>query len=62
MTINHGLGWQLYDWASYAMYDNSIATDEYKKFKMHTYLNPKEIIGYIQHYSKYRNDYDKQKK
>lgn len=62
MTINRGLGWQLYDWASYAMYDNSIATDEYKKFKKHTYLTPKEIIGYIQHYSNYRNDYDKQKK
>lgn len=55
ITINRGLGWQLYDWAKYAMYDNTIASEEYKKFKRNTYLTPEEIKKYITHYSKYKN-------
>ncbi|KXB34190.1 hypothetical protein HMPREF1869_01279 [Bacteroidales bacterium KA00251] len=53
ITINRGLGWQLYDWAKYAMYDNNVASEEYKEFKRRTYLNPDIIISYINHYSKY---------
>lgn len=53
ITINRGLGWQLYDWAKYAMYDNKVASEEYKEFKRHTYLTPDEIITYINHYSNY---------
>lgn len=53
LTINRGLGWQLYDWAKYAMYDNRIATEEYKQFKRKTYLTPDEIKQYIAHYSMY---------
>ena len=52
-TIQHGLGWQLYDWAKYAMYDNQIASEEYKAFKQRTYLSPDEIEQYIRHYAKY---------
>lgn len=55
ITINRGLGWQLYDWAKYAMYDNSIASEEYKLFKRETYLTPDEIKKYIAHYSMYNN-------
>lgn len=55
ITINRGLGWQLYDWAKYAMYDNTIASKEYKEFKQKTYLTPEEIKKYIIHYSKYGN-------
>lgn len=53
ITINRGLGWQLYDWAKYAMYDNNVASVEYKEFKKRTYLTPEIIITYINHYSKY---------
>ncbi|WP_297718025.1 hypothetical protein [uncultured Porphyromonas sp.] len=53
ITINRGLGWQLYDWAKYAMYDNNVASEEYKEFKQRTYLTPEIIITYINHYSKY---------
>ncbi len=53
ITINRGLGWQLFDWAKYAMYDNTIASEEYKKFKRSTYLTPDAIRKYIAHYSKY---------
>lgn len=42
LTIKKGLGWQLYDWAKYAMYDSK-ATDEYKQFKKDTYMEPEEI-------------------
>lgn len=54
ITINRGLGWQLYDWAKYAMYDNKVASEKYKAFKRRTYLTPDEIATYISHYSKYR--------
>lgn len=53
ITINRGLGWQLYDWAKYAMYDNNVASEKYKAFKRCTYLTPDEIATYISHYSKY---------
>lgn len=53
MTIDRGLGWQLYDWAMYAMYENQIATKEYKQFKEKTYLTPQQIKEYIRHYEMY---------
>lgn len=39
LTIQKGLGWQLYDWSNYAI-NQSNATDKYKKFKRSTYLKP----------------------
>jgi hypothetical protein len=47
ITIEKGLGWQLYDWAQYSMYDNEISTEEYKKFKRETYMQPAMIKEYI---------------
>ncbi|MCW5907192.1 MAG: hypothetical protein KIS94_04995 [Chitinophagales bacterium] len=46
LVIQKGLGWQLHDWAQYAMYD-SRATSEYKTFKMDFYLEPDEVKSII---------------
>ncbi len=42
LVILKGLGWQLYDWAHFAMIDSK-ATKEYKQFKMDYYLESEEI-------------------
>lgn len=42
MTINRGLGWELYDWSYYVL-NESVATEKYKKFKRRIYLEPEEI-------------------
>lgn len=47
MTINRGLGWQLYDW-SYFVLNKSTANQKYKKYKRTYYLSPNEIIDIIQ--------------
>ena len=47
MTINRGLGWQLYDW-SYFVLNISMANQKYKKYKRTYYLSPNEIIDIIQ--------------
>lgn len=52
LTIKKGFGYQLRDWAQYAMYD-SYATCEYKIFKKEFYLNPKEIDSIINSYKNY---------
>lgn len=39
------------------MYDNQIASEEYKAFKQRTYLSPDEIEQYIRHYAKYATPY-----
>jgi hypothetical protein len=43
LTIQQGLGWQLYDWANFSMYQSTKATDDYKQFKRDTYMSPSEI-------------------
>lgn len=48
-TIEHGLGWQLYDWADFIQH-HSIATSSYKKFKSEIYLLPHEIEERINNY------------
>jgi len=47
MTINRGLGWQLYDW-SYFVLNKSKADQKYIKYKRTYYLSPNEIIDIIQ--------------
>lgn len=47
MTIQRGLGWQLYDWSNFIQ-NESCATYKYKKFKLNTYLTPLEILKVIQ--------------
>ena len=47
MTINRGLGWQLYDWSYFVLY-KSMADKKYKNYKRSYYLSPNEIIGIIQ--------------
>jgi len=47
MTINRGLGWQLYDWSYFVLY-KSMADEKYKKYKRSYYLSPNDIIGIIQ--------------
>lgn len=42
ITINKGLGWQLYDWADFVL-NKSKASSEYKEFKRQTYLIPEQI-------------------
>lgn len=52
-TIQRGLGWQLYDWANYAMYLDTTCDEPYKEFKRETYLTPEAIKYYIYSYSRY---------
>lgn len=42
ITIKKGLGWQLRDWADFAM-NQSSASQQYKAFKKEIYMNPEEI-------------------
>ncbi len=46
LTIKKGFGYQLKDWAQYAMFDGK-ATPEYKNFKKIHYLNPDQIDSII---------------
>lgn len=41
-TIARGMGWQLYDWSTFVLYE-SCATEKYKSFKKQYYLKPEEI-------------------
>lgn len=50
-TIERGLGWQLLEWAQYAMYDSPKASPAYKEFKRRIYMSPKEIEEQINLYS-----------
>jgi hypothetical protein len=47
LTIQKGLGWQLYDWADFSMYKSEKATDKYKDFKRDIYMSPEEIKAEI---------------
>jgi len=43
LTIQNGLGWQLYDWSYYVLYQSN-ATEEYKEFKRKIYMTPEQIL------------------
>ena len=53
ITIERGLGWQLYDWAMFSMYESDKATEDYKAFKKKNYMTPEEIEYLISCYCKY---------
>jgi hypothetical protein len=42
LTIHKGLGWQLYDWANFAMFE-APTSEQYKSYKAHYYLQPSQI-------------------
>jgi hypothetical protein len=46
ITIKKGLGWQLREWADFAM-NQSSASEQYKAFKKEIYMNPEEIENLI---------------
>lgn len=46
-TIQHGLGWQLYDWSDFVL-NQSKASNAYKAFKAETYMKPHEIKSCIE--------------
>lgn len=46
LTIERGLGWQLYDWSFFVL-NNSNGTEKYKNFKRKIYLEPNEIKAII---------------
>ena len=46
LTIDQGLGWQLYEWSQYVL-NSDDATKEYKALKQERYLTPLEIISSI---------------
>jgi len=54
-TIERGLGWQLYDWATYSMFADDYASDDYKLFKRNTYMHTDRIEQIISFMSKYGN-------
>ncbi|MFI3333594.1 MAG: hypothetical protein SNI51_01755 [Rikenellaceae bacterium] len=54
-TIERGLGWQLYDWAQFALDEHNGATAHYREFKRTHYLSPEEIERYINLYGRYRS-------
>lgn len=56
--IDRGLGWQLRDWAAYAMV-HSFASDQYKRYKMDNYLSPNEISRLIRSNKRYQRKLDK---
>jgi hypothetical protein len=43
LTIQKGLGWQVMDFADFAMNRSVKATDEYKKFKKEIYMSPVQM-------------------
>lgn len=53
LTIQKGLGWQVMDFADFAMNRSEKATDKYKKFKKEIYMSPiqmKELFEGIECY------------
>ena len=46
ITIQHGLGWPLYDWADYVL-NQSAPHKHYKKIKEKKYMQPDEILQYM---------------
>jgi hypothetical protein len=58
ITIQRGLGWQLFDWADFVL-NKSKASKEYKEFKRKTYLTPEEIKKEIEKDKQYQTSTSK---
>lgn len=58
LTIQRGLGWQLFDWADFVL-NKSKASKEYKEFKRKSYLTPEEIKKQIGNDRQYQTSADK---
>lgn len=43
MTIDRGLGWQVYDWEDF-VFNKSKATEKYKEYKRSVYYTPEELL------------------
>ncbi len=52
-TIDRGLGWQLYDWAAFALDSDNGTSEEYRQFKRKHYLTPDQIEQQIRFYGRY---------
>ena len=44
IVLQRGLGWQLYDWAMFSMFESIQASEHYKEFKRNIYMNPDSIL------------------
>jgi len=55
LTIVHGLGWQLYDWAFFSL-NNLKSSKKYKNFKSEIYMLPKLILLQIKTNAIYKLD------
>ena len=58
LTIQRGLGWQLFDWADFVL-NKSKASKEYKEFKRKSYLIPEEIKKEIENDRQYQTSTSK---
>ncbi len=58
LTIQRGLGWQLFDWADFVL-NKSKASKEYKEFKRKSYLTPEEIKKEIENNKQYQTSTSK---
>lgn len=58
LTIQRGLGWQLFDWADFVL-NKSKASKEYKEFKRKSYLTPEEIKKEIENDKQYQTSTSK---
>jgi len=47
LTIEQGLGWQLYDWTCYVLYESDVS-ERYLKMKRKVYLSAEEIMEMIE--------------
>lgn len=51
ITIVHGLGLQLHEWSHFVLFQSN-AKVAYKRFKKYMYLQPNEIVQYMQEHQK----------
>lgn len=52
LTIDKGLGWQLYDWAHFTV-SSDLVSEKYRIFKMQTYMGPISIESTIKNRTLY---------